>query len=101
MEQMIKFIPGQNGNPGQFMSPLPIKPFNISSVKENRATADEQNRQMVLRLQKDPEALEQVERKNEETARPWVYQEAQGSTKKHSGRTKERFQAFYPNYNCV
>ena len=60
MEQMIKFIPGQNGNPGKFMSPLPIKPFNISSVKGNRATADEQNRQMVLRLQKDPEALEQV-----------------------------------------
>ena len=60
MEQMIKFIPGQNGNPGQFMSPLPIKPFNISSVKGNRVTADEQNRQMVLRLQKDPEALEQV-----------------------------------------
>ena len=60
MEQMIKFIPGQNGNPGQFMSPLPIKPFNISSVKGNRVTADEQNRQMVLRLQKDPETLEQV-----------------------------------------
>ena len=60
MEQMIKFIPGQDGSPGQFMSPLPIKPFNISSVKGNRATADEQNRQMVLRLQKDPEALEQV-----------------------------------------
>ena len=60
MEQMIKFIPGQNGNPGQFMSPLPIKPFNISSVKGNRVTTDEQNRQMVLRLQKDPEALEQV-----------------------------------------
>ena len=60
MEQMIKFIPGQNGNPGQFMSQIPIKPFNISSVKGNRATADEQNRQMVLRLQKDPEALEQL-----------------------------------------
>ena len=60
MEQMVKFIPGQNGSPGQFVSPLPIKPFNISSVKGNRATADEQNRQMVLRLQKDSEALEQV-----------------------------------------
>ena len=60
MEQMVKFIPGQNGSPGQFVSPLPIKPFNISSVKGNRATADIQNRQMVLRLQKDPEALEQV-----------------------------------------
>ena len=60
MEQMIKFIPGKNGNPGHFISPLPIKPFNINSVKGNRWTADEQNRQMVLKLQKDPEALKQV-----------------------------------------
>ena len=60
MEQMVKFIPGKNGSPGQFMSPLPIKLFNINSVKGNRSTADEQNRQMVLKLQKDPEALEQV-----------------------------------------
>ena len=42
------------------MSPLPINPFNINSIKGNRSTADEQNRQMVLKLQKDPEALEQV-----------------------------------------
>ena len=60
MEQMIKFIPGKDSSPRQFMSPLPIKPFNIRSVKGNRTTADEQNRQMALRLQKDPEALEQV-----------------------------------------
>ena len=60
MEQMVKFIPGENGNPGHFVSPLPIKPYNINSVKGNRTTADEQNRQMVLKLQKDPEALEQV-----------------------------------------
>ena len=60
MEQMVKFIPGNNGQPGRFTSPLPIKPFNSNSVKGNRATADEQNRQMILRLQKDPEALEQV-----------------------------------------
>ena len=55
MEQMVKFIPGNNGKPGRFMSPLPIKPFNSNSVKGNRATADEQNMQMILRLQKDPE----------------------------------------------
>ena len=42
------------------MSPLPIKPFNINSVKGNRSTADEQNKHMVLKLQKDPEALKQV-----------------------------------------
>ena len=60
MEQMVKFIPGENGSPGQFMSPLPINPFNINSIKGNRSTADEQNRQMVLKLQKDPEALKHV-----------------------------------------
>ena len=60
MEQMVKFIPGQNGEPGHFMSPLPIKPFNSNSVKGNRATAANQNREMILRLQKDPEALDQV-----------------------------------------
>ena len=52
MEQMIRFIPGKDGNPGHFISPLPLKPFNIHSVKGNRLTADEQNRQMVLKLQK-------------------------------------------------
>ena len=41
MEQLIKFIPGEDGNPGYFISPLPIKTFNISSVKGNRSTADE------------------------------------------------------------
>ena len=60
MEQLIKFIPGEDGNPGYFISPLPIKPFNISSIKGNRSTADGQNRQMVSKLQKDPEALKQV-----------------------------------------
>ena len=60
MEQMIKFIPGKNGNLGHFISPLPIKPLNINSVKGNRSTADEQNKHMVLKLQKDSEALKQV-----------------------------------------
>ena len=60
MEQMIKFIPEEDGNPGHFISPLPIKPFNINSVRGNRATADEQNRRMILKLQKDPVALKQV-----------------------------------------
>ena len=57
---MIRFVPGENGEPGYFISPLPLKPFNIHSVRGNRLTADEQNKQMVLRLQKDPEALKQV-----------------------------------------
>ena len=60
MEQMIRFVPGENGDPGYFISPLPLKPFDIHLVRGNRLTADEQNKQMVLRLQKDPEALKQV-----------------------------------------
>ena len=58
MEQLVKFVEGENGNPGYFISPLPLKPFNINSVRGNRSTADDQNRQMVVRLQQDPEALE-------------------------------------------
>ena len=42
------------------MSSLPIKPFNSNSVKGNRATAEKQNREMILRVEKDPEALDQV-----------------------------------------
>ena len=57
MEQMISFVPGKDGNPGYFTSPLPLKPFNINSVKGNKMTADEQNKQTILKLQKDPEAL--------------------------------------------
>merc|ERR1712035_175033 len=44
MEQLMKFVEGKNGEPGYFNSPLPLKPFNINSVKGNRATADEQNK---------------------------------------------------------
>ena len=79
MEQMVKFIPGINGSPGQFVSSLPIEPFNINSVKGNKTTADEQNGQMVLKLQKDPEA--------------------QGVAKEYSGRTEEGLQAFHPYNN--
>ena len=79
MEQMVKFIPGENGSPGQFVSPLPIEPFNINSVKGNKTTADEQNGQMVLKLQKDPEA--------------------QRVAKVYSGRTEEGLQAFHPYNN--
>ena len=60
MEQLVGFVEGENGKPGYFISPLPLKPFNINSVRGNRSTADDQNRQMVIRLQQDPEALEQV-----------------------------------------
>ena len=60
MEQLVKFIEGKDGDPGYFISPLPMKPFNINSVRGNRATADEQNKRMLEKLQLDPAALQQV-----------------------------------------
>ena len=44
MEQLIRFVKGENGEQGYFIGPLPLKPFNIQSVKVNRLTADEQNK---------------------------------------------------------
>ena len=41
MEQLVEFVEGKDGKPGFFTSPLPLKPFNINSVKSNRITADE------------------------------------------------------------
>ena len=36
MEQLIRFVEGENGEPGYFISPLPLKPFNTNSVKGNK-----------------------------------------------------------------
>ena len=60
MEQLVRFVDGKDGEPGYFISPLPLKPFNINSVRGNRATADEQNKKMLIKLQQDPRALQQV-----------------------------------------
>ena len=60
MEELVKFIPGENEEPEYFMSALPIKPFNHGSVRGNQAPADMQNKSMVTMLQKDPSALEGV-----------------------------------------
>ena len=60
MEQLVEFVEGKDGKPGYFTSPLPLKPFNISSVRGNRDTADEQNKRMLEKLQKDPVALKQI-----------------------------------------
>ena len=30
MEQLVKFIKGKDGEPGYFISPLPLKPFNVT-----------------------------------------------------------------------
>ena len=43
-----------------FISPLPLKPYEINAVRGNRKTANEQNRRMTQRLQNDPQVIEQV-----------------------------------------
>ena len=62
LDQLVKYKEGKDGKPGHFISPLPLKPFEINSVKGNRDTADEQNRRMVIKLQDDPQALQQVKK---------------------------------------
>ena len=60
LDQLVKYVDGGDGKPGYFISPLPLKPFEINSVRGNRSTADEQNKKMLIRLQQDPQALKQV-----------------------------------------
>ena len=43
LDQLVKYIEGKDGEPGYFISPLPLKPFEINSVRDNRDTADEHN----------------------------------------------------------
>ena len=69
MEQLVECVEGKDGKPGFFTSPLPLKPFNVNSVRNNRATADEQNKRMIERLQNDPVALEQVKEEMENLQR--------------------------------
>ena len=65
LDQLVKYKKGKDGEPGHFVSPLPLKPFEINSVRGNRDTANEQNRRMVIKLQDDPYALEQVKKEME------------------------------------
>ena len=65
LDQLVKYVDGKDGEPGYFISPLPLKPFEINSVRGNRSTADEQNRRMVIKLQDDPQALRQVKEEME------------------------------------
>ena len=60
LDQLVKFVDGKDGEPGYFTSPLPLKPFDINSVRGNRCTADEQNKKMLIKLQEDLQALKQV-----------------------------------------
>ena len=40
LDQLVKYKKGENGEPGYFISPLPLKPFEINSVRGNRNTAN-------------------------------------------------------------
>ena len=60
MEELVKFTPGRDGEPGYFMSALPIKPYKLGTIRGNKGTADMHNRSLVTKLQKDPSALEGV-----------------------------------------
>ena len=60
MEELVKFTPGRDGEPGHFMSALPIKPYNIGTIRDNKETADMHNRSLVTKLWKNPSALEGV-----------------------------------------
>ena len=65
LDQLVKYVDGKDGKPGYFTSPLPLKPFEINSVRGNRLTADEQNKKMLIKLQNDPQALRQVKEEME------------------------------------
>ena len=60
MEELVKFTPGSDGEPGYFMSAIPITPYNLGTIRGNKETADMHNRSMVAKLLKDPSALEGV-----------------------------------------
>ena len=65
LDQLVKYVDGKNCKPGYFTSPLPLKPFEINSVKGNRLTADEQNKRILTKLQDNPQALKQVKEEME------------------------------------
>ena len=63
MEDLVKHTPGEDGKNGFFTSLLPIKPYNIGSIRDNQESADKYNLALVNKLQKDPQAKNDV--KNE------------------------------------
>ena len=97
MEQLVEFIEGKNGEPGYFSSPLPLKPYNINSVKGNRATADEQNRRLVEKLQSDPVALQQVKEEMENLQKEGFIARLDDLPKETQKRLNEDFKHFIPN----
>ena len=63
MEDLVKFTPPGKDENGSFSSLLPLKPYNIGSIRDNQESADKYNLALVNKLQKDPQAKDDV--KNE------------------------------------
>ena len=98
MEEMVKFTPGKNGEPGYFMSALPIKPFDHKSVKGNQMTANIQNKAMVTKLNKDPEALEGVREEMKKIMNLGLIKKLKDLPKDIQDEINSDFKHFYP-YN--
>ena len=39
MEELVKYTHGKDGEPGYFTSALPIKPYNIGTIRDNKAVS--------------------------------------------------------------
>ena len=63
MEDLVKFTPPTEDKNGFFSSLLPLKPYNVRSIRDNQESADKYNLALVTKLQKDPRAKDDV--KNE------------------------------------
>ena len=63
MEDLVKFTPPTEDKNGFFSSLLPLKPYNVRSIRDNQESADKYNLALVTKLQKDPRA--KVDVKNE------------------------------------
>ena len=96
LDQLVKYIDGKDGEPGYFISPLPLKPFEINSVRGNRATADEQNRRMVIKLQDDPQALRQVKEEMENLQKAGFIMKLKDLPEDEQERLNADFKHFIP-----
>ena len=96
LDQLVKYKEGKDGEPGYFISPLPLKPFEINSVRGNRDTANEQNRRMVIKLQDDPQALRQVKEEMENLQKAGFIVKLKDLPKDEQERLNADFKHFIP-----
>ena len=96
LDRLVTFVDGKDGRPGYFTSPLPLKPFDINSVRGNRCTADEQNRKMLIKLQEDPQALKQVKDEMEKLQEAGFILKLKDLPETDQKRLNEDFKHFIP-----